>query len=241
MLMQPNIKLPPTDFGWNGEGNSKEGPPLSGDQIVNERTKYMGQQFMARPFGEDEPWHICATCEVFVPPRTWHCNDCNTCVFRRDHHCIFAMACIGEENHCNFLGLLLYLGCGTTTYTILNFIYVVYFTDTVWWMYLIKSFVPFYVLIFDFSISNMLSGVNLIGQGAAWFIFLYYLLLASKGQTSADKARGVGRSSAGMGIYDNLKAMLGPNPLINVVWPFHEKMKLSYGQQQPQGDLRKGL
>ncbi len=67
--------------------------------------------------GADNPnveWHTCAACKIRVPPRTWHCGFCGQCVLRRDHHCIFAMACVGEQNQANFLGFIFYMamGCG---------------------------------------------------------------------------------------------------------------------------------
>lgn len=40
-------------------------------------------------------WKFCAVCEAITPPRSWHCNTCQVCILKRDHHCVFT----GKINH----------------------------------------------------------------------------------------------------------------------------------------------
>jgi len=226
MLLQPAIKTPTFKSFINNP-----------DDVIKEQTKSMGQHFMPKPFGEDENWHICAACEVFVPPRAWHCSQCKTCILRRDHHCVFAMSCIGEENHTNFLGLVMYLGIGSSLATVVNVMYTLMFTDTPFWLFCIKAFIPFYVLIFDFSVLNMLSAVNFLGMGISWVVFVMYILMAFRSQTTVENARN-SDTNAPKYAYHHAEKFLGRNPVRRLFWPFHSCFKNFYG---PHPETRKEM
>ena len=45
---------------------------------------------------------LCPFCEVIRLPRSRHCNICNRCVERYDHHCPWVNNCIGKTNHLPF-------------------------------------------------------------------------------------------------------------------------------------------
>ena len=46
---------------------------------------------------------VCFTCKVIVLPRSRHCNICQVCVDRFDHHCQWLNNCVGSRNHGYFL------------------------------------------------------------------------------------------------------------------------------------------
>jgi hypothetical protein len=46
-----------------------------------------------------DPNHLCPECEVIRTERSRHCNICNKCVERFDHHCPWINNCVGAKNH----------------------------------------------------------------------------------------------------------------------------------------------
>ena len=57
--------------------------------------------------------HLCPECEVIRTSRSRHCNICNRCVERFDHHCPWINSCVGAKNHGGFyiyvLATLIYI------------------------------------------------------------------------------------------------------------------------------------
>ena len=43
-------------------------------------------------------WRFCLSCEANSPPRSFHCHNCERCVLKRDHHCVFSGCCVGYKN-----------------------------------------------------------------------------------------------------------------------------------------------
>lgn len=62
----------------------------------------------------------CYVCESHTPPRCSHCYDCNVCVLRRDHHCVFFGQCVGFRNFRYFLSCLLFMWFGLLYATVMN-------------------------------------------------------------------------------------------------------------------------
>ena len=52
---------------------------------------------------------LCPFCEIIRLPRSRHCNICNRCVERYDHHCPWVNNCIGKTNHFPFYMHLIFL------------------------------------------------------------------------------------------------------------------------------------
>jgi palmitoyltransferase len=47
--------------------------------------------------------YVCVPCETLRPEQSDHCNFCNKCVQKFDHHCVFVDNCLGYRNHKWFL------------------------------------------------------------------------------------------------------------------------------------------
>lgn len=233
MLLQPVVKPLSSDISG-----------LDGESQVRLTTKHMSECFTAEPFGESHNWHICGVCEVFVPPRTWHCHACRTCIIRRDHHCVFTGCCIGEENHANFLGFMFYLGVGTTITFLFTYIYYIYFLEQTIWRFLLSNLGIIYIVLYDFQVLKILCAFSTVGQFAAWGMFGFHLYCGLQRQTSADAHRHVQRISPGERTFSltNLTEFLGPSPILRIIWPFHEPLKSDFsGRAATQTDYRKDI
>ncbi|XP_028167485.1 probable palmitoyltransferase ZDHHC24 [Ostrinia furnacalis] len=51
----------------------------------------------------------CELCKKHQPPKSWHCDRCNICILRRDHHCFFFSRCVGLYNQRYYILYLIYI------------------------------------------------------------------------------------------------------------------------------------
>lgn len=52
---------------------------------------------------------ICKKCNKITDNRTKHCEICNTCYYKRDHHCIMTGKCIASHNFKNLYFSMLFI------------------------------------------------------------------------------------------------------------------------------------
>lgn len=50
--------------------------------------------------------HLCPECRLQKPERSKHCQTCNHCIARFDHHCEWLGKCIGAKNYKVYLAFI---------------------------------------------------------------------------------------------------------------------------------------
>jgi len=63
----------------------------------------------------DVEYRWCDTCSVWRPPRASHCDLCQRCFLRFDHHCPWVGTCVAQYNHRFFAAFLIFAGAAGLT------------------------------------------------------------------------------------------------------------------------------
>eukprot|EP00929_Paragymnodinium_shiwhaense_P066866 TRINITY_DN33597_c0_g1_i2.p1 TRINITY_DN33597_c0_g1~~TRINITY_DN33597_c0_g1_i2.p1 ORF type:complete len:345 (-),score=68.19 TRINITY_DN33597_c0_g1_i2:96-1130(-) len=157
---------------------------------------------------------FCKWCNCFKPDRTHHCRVCRSCILRMDHHCPWIANCVGFHNHKSFLLLVMYalLSCMYISVTFYDTLHRTLNEET--------TIDRRFMVVFGMTLSVMMGSV--LG-----LFFLLHVWLMMKATTTIEFCEKTYKTSAAaestanpdMSIYDlgglhNIKAVLGPNPLL---------------------------
>lgn len=87
--------MPPSDAA---EDPLALGPPTSDWVMVKLATSDVAAM--------DVPVKYCKTCNIWRPPRCYHCRVCDNCVETLDHHCVWLNNCVGRRNYRYFFAFV---------------------------------------------------------------------------------------------------------------------------------------
>lgn len=184
-------------------------------------------------------WRFCSTCEVIVPPRSFHCETCKSCINKRDHHCIFAGNCVGFRNHRYFVIFLFYLFIATVYATAYNtyFIFVFHADELCNWLTILKIVLPMLMILFNQSALQYYLLIYLVGIVGACFsgaLLVYHVRLILKGKTTHEVTQ-----EYDLGTKDNLKLVFGERMFLALICPFIESKLPHNGVKWTKIDRRK--
>ncbi|XP_048883714.1 probable palmitoyltransferase ZDHHC24 isoform X2 [Brienomyrus brachyistius] len=158
-------------------------------------------------------WRYCYTCETHTPPRCSHCFDCNVCVLRRDHHCVFFGQCVGFRNYRYFLSSLFFMWAGLLYAVVMNAeVFIVILKEGVTlhsvmllmvpWIMLVSGQVTAGAFAFAFIADTCVVGFLLV----AGFLF-FHVGLMLRGQTTREWYSN--RRPYSLGVLANIRECLG--------------------------------
>jgi len=148
----------------------------------------------------------CEICKDRRPHRCHHCTRCGTCVLRMDHHCPWLHKCVGYRNYKYFLLFIVY----TMALAIFQSATVVPYVAG-----LFQTELPFWTRVCLVFHATAISFLALILIG---FVAFHFYLMSNALSTIEWLARrrvrnAVSKYDYSQGVYKNLQATLGANPV----------------------------
>ncbi|XP_050432727.1 probable palmitoyltransferase ZDHHC24 [Adelges cooleyi] len=164
----------------------------------------------------------CDVCQCIMPPRCWHCEECNVCILTRDHHCMFSQTCVGHYNRRYFLWLLVYLVVSCWYEIILLGFYS--YNEVTFQLSDLQILSPSRVLIIYHSITKgqvfvFLLTVNMASVLFTTLLLIFHLEKVSGGLVAHDKNS---ERKYNIGMIGNLKTVFGRQWFMTWISPFVE-------------------
>lgn len=179
------------------------------------------QTNVKRPINEGVYCHKCC---INMPDGAWHCNTCDICILKRDHHCFFFSQCIGFYNQRYYLLCIFYINISMIYSCYYNYYYVsLMFKDGEFTLSAFKIINPFLRFVLpepmglkELYILFLLLNVGLLVWSSCLLTF-----------HARNVLRGVtARQSLRMNSYDmskwreNLLQVFGRRWYLTLMWPF---------------------
>ncbi|KAH9452776.1 hypothetical protein Pst134EB_016729 [Puccinia striiformis f. sp. tritici] len=168
-------------------------------------------------------FRYCRACKVSKPPRSHHCRTCKRCVLKMDHHCPWVNNCVGYYNYGHFMRFLGYVNvsCWYQIWMISKRV----FGEYAYGPEPSKTELIFLILNYVMCLPVILA-VGIFNLYHLWAVISNTTTIEGWEKDKARELRRKGRIQQfsypfSIGLYRNLQAVLGPNPLL---WWFPQKM-----------------
>ncbi|XP_017773429.1 PREDICTED: probable palmitoyltransferase ZDHHC24 [Nicrophorus vespilloides] len=168
-------------------------------------------------------WRFCSVCECIAPPRSWHCPICNTCILKRDHHCIFSGCCVGHNNSRYFIIFLIYMFIATIYATPYNICFIYNMIDISSIKSVICLIFPLAMVFVEFTWNQFfmfLVLIIIVGSAFTGFLSYYHIHILCKGYITPEKKMKV--KIYDLGLMDNIKVVFGERWYLTWLAPFVE-------------------
>mmetsp|Transcript_67466 Transcript_67466/g.140985 ORF Transcript_67466/g.140985 Transcript_67466/m.140985 type:complete len:348 (+) Transcript_67466:278-1321(+) len=148
---------------------------------------------------------FCKWCDQYKPDRCHHCRVCRSCILRMDHHCPWIANCVGFANH-KFFFLVVF-------YALLNTLFIIFTMSESVTRAITEECSPRkrFLIIFAMTLASIMTILL-----SLFFSFHCWLMVnATTTIEFCEKTvrKGEGNLSYDLGVFHNMKAVLGPNPL----------------------------
>ncbi|CAK1603058.1 unnamed protein product [Parnassius mnemosyne] len=173
-------------------------------------------------FVDKEDWTMCAACEFPRPPRAWHCDTCNVCILKRDHHCTFFACCIGYYNHRYFMLFTLDIFVAMLYAFYFNVQFLAHFISWNHGFIIIKFIFPLASFVLDFGTETIyvfLVVLNFIVGLFTGFLFIYHFNNILKGKITPEN-KNDSKSMYDKGWKSNLIEVFGSRWYVTWISPF---------------------
>lgn len=163
---------------------------------------------------------FCRTCNVYKPPRSHHCSQCERCVLKMDHHCPWVNNCVGYYNQGYFIRFLFYvdISCLICITLLASRLSQVWGDSYYTWYYVRESLVELTMIVLNL----VLAVPVLLSVGGLSIYHFYYLFTNTTTIESMEKDKAAKLAQRGrisqlkypyhLGYVHNISSVLGPKP-----------------------------
>ncbi|CAH0404871.1 unnamed protein product [Chilo suppressalis] len=168
-------------------------------------------------------WTLCTICECLRPHRAWHCDICNTCILKRDHHCTFFACCVGYYNHRYFMLFTMYIFIAMVYSFYFNVKFVAQFLTWNHGLIIAKFVLPIVSVVIDSGSESLyvfLVVINIIVGLFTGFLFFYHFNNILKGKIVHETKHSIKDSHYDKGWRSNLIEVFGSKWYLTWFLPF---------------------
>ena len=154
--------------------------------------------------------------------RSWHCNICNICILKREHHCMFVGYCVGHRNHRYFCLFLFYMWLSVIYCSYFNSSFLIPQLSEASWSQILRFIFPMVMLITGLDASWLqvyifFWSVHFAALLLTTVLLAYHVNLVFKGKTTYENNNNT--SIYNLGLQQNLREVFGKYWYKAILWP----------------------